>query len=745
MSPDHRRRTIVQRLALASIPIVGALALAPVASAAPPSGAIRSLPGCTANTLPANDDESTDDAIPLGFTANLNGSSFGAVYVNNNGNVTADRPLSEYTPYDFTLTDNVIIAPFLADVDTRPFQAPDDAPAPTEPVASSSLVTYGSGTESGRPYFCVDWVNVGYYSRHAEKVNSFQLVLWKDTDPGHPAGSFDIEHNYGNLTWESGDASGGTDGFGGTSAAAGYSSGDGDPANGFLDPRSFSPGATLDTAADGLIHGSRSSAGQPGRYVFQIRPSSVVAGRLTGTVRSPDGNALGDAPVEVCRTATPVTCVVRTTDASGHYRAGGLAPGQYRVTGHAPSGTTYGDRSEGPVTVAVDQPATQDITLGDPARALPPGTEITSTGTTDSGSPVLFWQDPVHLTTQACSGGTGTFTVSIAGSVVGTGTLVEDRSTPGSYTGDAAPLYPQHGTATFALHVSCPGAPAVDTTFEAYIDPSGTVVDTANDPVVGATVRLLRSTTAAGPFVQVPEGSALMSPGNRVNPTVTGNDGVFGWDVVAGYYRVEATKDGCVAAADRSAAAADSGVLTIPPAVTGLKLRLFCGETPAPGPDPGDGSGPGTSTTPTTPTGTTSTTSVPSSSTQPTTGSSAPTTPGPVKPAVVKPASVPVKVAISRATALSGRRVALAINASAPGKVAVVASVGAGKRRTVVLTGSAVAKASGAVKITLKPTARGRLALRPGRSVRLAVRVTFTDANRRSRSASRTLSVKVRR
>jgi hypothetical protein len=80
-----------------------------------------------------------------------------------------------------------------------------------------------------------------------------------------------------------------------------------------------------------------------------------------------------------------------------------------------------------------------------------------------------------------------------------------------------------------------------------------------------------------------------MSPSNRTNSDLTDADGHFGWDVVAGYYKVRASKDGCVSNADRSQPFAETHVMTIPPPVTDLDIRLYCGE----GAGGGDGGGTG--------------------------------------------------------------------------------------------------------------------------------------------------------
>src|SRR4051794_9047814 len=180
------RRTSARAI-LAFAVVLLALLIAPLAANA---SAVEALSGCTANTLPANDDESTDQ-VDIGFTMSLNDTDYTKLYVNNNGNVSFDRSFGDYTPFDFTLTGDKMIAPFLADVDT---------------TGDGSLeVTYGPIADyhgTGHKAFCVNWVDVGYYGSHDDKLNSFQLIL---VDTG--GGSFDIVANYDRVLWETGDAS----------------------------------------------------------------------------------------------------------------------------------------------------------------------------------------------------------------------------------------------------------------------------------------------------------------------------------------------------------------------------------------------------------------------------------------------------------------------------------------------------------------------------------------------------------
>ena len=269
--------------------IAGALALSAlgVAASTAQAGAVRTDAAFAANELPANDDQSTG-LVDIGFAANFFGTTYDQLYVNNNGNVTFDQALGEYTPFDLTSTDTVIVAPFFADVDT----SVDDS----QPARYGQ--TFGAGVVNGRPAFGVNYINVGYYGSESTnsngeptptKLNSFQVVLVDRSDTG--TGNFDIELNYDKIQWETGDASDGIDGLGGSSARAGFSNGTGDAGTFFELPGSAVNGAFLDSNTDtGLIYNSLNS-NVPGRYVFQVRSGQVTRTLSINDVSVTEGNS----------------------------------------------------------------------------------------------------------------------------------------------------------------------------------------------------------------------------------------------------------------------------------------------------------------------------------------------------------------------------------------------------------------------------------------------------------------------
>lgn len=165
------------------------------------------LDGSYTLALGANDDDYTDP-IALPFTFMLYGVPYTQFYINNNGNVTFDMGYSSYTPWGFPIEGAPMLAPFFADVDTRGM--------------GSGYVWYK--IESNR--VIVTWDAVGYFGAQVDRLNTFQVIFSDGTDASIGLGN-NVAFSYGEMSWTTGDASGGSGGLGGTPATVGVNAGDG--------------------------------------------------------------------------------------------------------------------------------------------------------------------------------------------------------------------------------------------------------------------------------------------------------------------------------------------------------------------------------------------------------------------------------------------------------------------------------------------------------------------------------------
>ena len=222
--------------------------------------AIRRLNGFQKESIPANDDGSSA-LVQLPFTINFFGRLRNSGYVNNNGNITFDAALATFTPFGLQNTQREIIAAFFADVDTR--------------NEKSSLVYYGEDVIDGRKAFGINYFTVGYFASHADKLNTFQIVLIDRSDTG--SGNFDVEFNYERIQWETGDASGGAGGLGGTPVVVGWSNGSGEPGTSFELPGSLISGQFIDNGPRALAR-RRLNSPVLGRYIFRARNGVLSPG-----------------------------------------------------------------------------------------------------------------------------------------------------------------------------------------------------------------------------------------------------------------------------------------------------------------------------------------------------------------------------------------------------------------------------------------------------------------------------------
>ena len=169
--------------------------------------AIMTGGGNVPNIGGSRNDDGYSGSIPLGFSLPYFGHTYSSFYANNNGNISFNEGLPQFTPTGPQGASEPVISPFFSDVDTR------------NPQSGLMYIRRNIPNE-----VVVTWNHVGYYGFHADKLNSYQLVLLGPDYP-IPPGEGRIGFFYKNMQWETGDASGGSGGFGGTPAAVGFGDG----------------------------------------------------------------------------------------------------------------------------------------------------------------------------------------------------------------------------------------------------------------------------------------------------------------------------------------------------------------------------------------------------------------------------------------------------------------------------------------------------------------------------------------
>lgn len=364
--PWRRLRNLIGSAAALGIAFTGFALPAQLATpAAAATEAIRTDAFCAAHALSRTDDSGSVE-VALPFSVNFFGETHSGLWVNNNGNVTFNGSMGNFTPHALTGATGIpLIAVYFADVDTTEL--------------TSNVVTYGTTPTQ----FCANWVGVSHYGSDGsedDKLISAQLVITDISSETGNAGDVRIELNYSDMQWETGDASGGVDGLGGTSAAVGFSAGTGVPGTFNQFPGSLVPGSLIDGGTNALVESSRNSP-VLGRYVFEILSEEVVLqGSLQGSVTDSDANPLA-ALIEICP-AGGGTCVDTTANATGNYSIIGLDTGEYFVTATAPTGSTAIAQTL-PVIIVAGETATVDFVL-----SLAPDHTISGTVVDENGDPV---------------------------------------------------------------------------------------------------------------------------------------------------------------------------------------------------------------------------------------------------------------------------------------------------------------------------------------------------------------------
>jgi hypothetical protein len=171
--------------------------------------------GCAQGTDQHNDDDSA--TVPLPFTYDLYGDLYTTAYVNNNGNLSFVTYYSTYTAEGFPSPNYIMVAPFWGDVDTG---------NPTNFIGDVWMRFFDGDGDSNDDTLVVTWDNVGYYNEHGDLRNTFQVAISDGTNPVMGIGN-NVCFAWDNMCWTTGDASGGTGGFGGSPAIVGANRGNG--------------------------------------------------------------------------------------------------------------------------------------------------------------------------------------------------------------------------------------------------------------------------------------------------------------------------------------------------------------------------------------------------------------------------------------------------------------------------------------------------------------------------------------
>jgi MYXO-CTERM domain-containing protein len=227
--------------------------------------------------LPPNDDRSSAAIdITTAFPGGLNffGTTHTRAFVNTNGNITFNGGVSTFTPRAFPVASQPMIAPYWGDVDIRGASYPANNEVAWVLRPGQMIVT---------------WHNVGYYNTHDDKKMDFQLIISNGMSCG--AGDFEVEFRFNICGWETGDASSGSGGFGGTEAQSGFDAGD---STNFL--------AIMGSLAPGIAAHlcSASNVSMPGIWRFSVRSGAVLC------------PGAGDA----CDTGMPGICAAGITQCS---------------------------------------------------------------------------------------------------------------------------------------------------------------------------------------------------------------------------------------------------------------------------------------------------------------------------------------------------------------------------------------------------------------------------------------------
>ncbi|NXK53983.1 TECTA protein, partial [Chauna torquata] len=212
-------------------------------------------------------DDGTSKKQTLSVPFTFYGKKHETLYVNNNGVISFDARVNQYTPDPFPLADGrSFVAPYWGDVDNvlggDVFYRETTDPTLLTLITKNINQYFPNIPFTATWAFVATWEHVAYYGSTTNKGNTFQAALTTNTET-----SF-IILNYKDIQWTTGAASGGDPetGLGGTPAHAGFNSGD--ETNYYNIPGS---------RTEAVINITKTSnVNVPGRWVFQVDNFTVT-------------------------------------------------------------------------------------------------------------------------------------------------------------------------------------------------------------------------------------------------------------------------------------------------------------------------------------------------------------------------------------------------------------------------------------------------------------------------------------
>ncbi|XP_037234859.1 sushi, nidogen and EGF-like domain-containing protein 1 [Falco biarmicus] len=212
-------------------------------------------------------DDGTSEKVSLTVPFTFYGKEYQRLYVNNNGVISFDSKVKQYTPDPFPLADGrPFVTPYWADVDNVKggdiYYRESTDPALLARATKDINQYFPKIPYTATWVFVATWDHVAYYGSTSNKGNTFQAVLTTNTKV-----SF-IILNYWDIQWTTGSASDGDPetGLGGTPAHAGFNSGD--ETNYYNIPGSQTEAIINITMT--------SNVNVPGRWVFQVDDFKVT-------------------------------------------------------------------------------------------------------------------------------------------------------------------------------------------------------------------------------------------------------------------------------------------------------------------------------------------------------------------------------------------------------------------------------------------------------------------------------------